>query len=108
MKIRKQLWLWLLLPVQLATAQNPVHLSDCQQWAREQHPLLRQNELYRQMSALKLVNNQTNYLPQVELKAQAVYLSDVTHLPVELPGMAISSVSKDQYKAYLDVRQNPC
>ena len=106
MKIRKQLWLWLLLPVQLATAQNPVHLSDCQQWAREQHPLLRQNELYRQMSALKLENNQTNYLPQVELKAQAVYLSDVTHLPVELPGMAISSVSKDQYKAYLDVRQN--
>lgn len=106
MKIRKQLVLWFLLPVQMVLAQEPVHLTDCQQWAREQHPLLKQKELYQQMSELKLENNQTNYLPSLNLNAQATYQSDVTHVGISLPGVNIPTVSKDQYKMYLDVKQN--
>lgn len=106
MKIRKQFVLWFLLPAQIVLAQEPVHLSDCQQWAREQHPLLKQKELYQQMSELKLENNQTNYLPSLNLNAQATYQSDVTHVGISLPGVNIPTVSKDQYKMYLDVKQN--
>lgn len=106
MKIRKQLVLWLLLPAQLVLAQGPVHLSDCQQWAREEHPLLKQKELYRQMSELKLENNKTNYLPNLDLNAQATYQSAVTYVDVPIPNVDIPSVSKDQYKMYVDVKQN--
>jgi len=106
MKNRKLILWWFLFPVQLVCAQEPVHLSDCQRWAREQHPFLKQEELYRKMSELNLANNSTDYLPQVILNAQATYQSDVTHLGVSLPGLSIPTVSKDQYKAYLDVKQN--
>lgn len=98
--------LWLLLPVQLVMAQGPVSLDDCQQWAREQHPLLKQEELYRQMSEMKRKNLENNYLPQINLNAQATYQSDVTQIGISMPGIDFPGVSKDQYKAYLDVRQN--
>ncbi|MGD9931616.1 MAG: TolC family protein [Mangrovibacterium sp.] len=104
--IRKQVLLWLLLPVQLVMAQGPVSLDDCQQWAREQHPLLKQEELYRQMSEMKRKNLENNYLPQINLNAQATYQSDVTQIGISMPGIDFPGVSKDQYKAYLDVRQN--
>jgi outer membrane protein TolC len=106
MKTRKRLVLWLLLPAQLVLAQKPVTLNDCQQWAREYHPLLEQQDLYEQIMDLKLENNRTNYLPQVGLNAQATYQSDVTEIGLSLPSVDIPEVAKDQYKLYLDVKQN--
>lgn len=106
MKTRISLIMSLLLSVQLLFAQPKVTLSDCQVWARDVHPLLKQKELYQKMSALKLDNIQTAYLPQLGINAQASYQSDVTHVGISLPGVNIPTVSKDQYKAYLDVRQN--
>jgi outer membrane protein TolC len=97
--------LWLLFPAQLF-AQEPVHLSDVQDWAREQHPLLKQKELYQKMGELKLENIESVYLPQIQFNAQATYQSDVTGIDISMPGVSIPQVSKDQYKMYLDVRQN--
>lgn len=106
MRKHELLLFMLLLPVKFAFAQNAVTLSDCQEWAREQHPLLDQKELYQQISELNLENNETNYLPQVIMKAQATYQSDVTKVGLSMPGINIPTVSKDQYKIYLDVNQN--
>ncbi|MGD9556915.1 MAG: TolC family protein [Mangrovibacterium sp.] len=99
------LWMLLMLPATL-DAQHPVSLDDCQAWARETHPLLEQKDLYEKMSSLKQENHQTANLPQVLLNAQATYQSDVTKIGVEIPGADIPEQEKDQYKAYLDVRQN--
>lgn len=99
------LWMLLMLPATL-DAQHPVGLDDCQAWARETHPLLKQKDLYEKMSNLKQENNQTANLPQVLLNAQATYQSDVTKVGIEIPGADIPEQEKDQYKAYLDVRQN--
>lgn len=106
MKIGKQLMLWLLLPTQLVLAQEQVTLTDCQNWAREYHPLLEQQSIYQQILELKLENNRTNYLPQLNLNAQATYQSDVTEIGLSLPSVNIPKVAKDQYKLYLDVKQN--
>ncbi|WP_372775141.1 TolC family protein [Mangrovibacterium sp.] len=106
MKIRSIILLCLLLPLQVLKAQQPVSLNECQEWAREAHPFLKQLEIYRQMSSLKLENIQTAWLPQIDLNAQASYQSAVTHIGISLPGVDIPTVSKDQYKAYLDVKQN--
>ena len=106
MKTRKLLFLWFLLPAQLVPAQQPVTLSDCQHWAREYHPLLEQQEIYRQMNELNLENNRRNYLPRVGLNAQATYQSDVTEIGLSLPSVNLPEVAKDQYKLHLDVKQN--
>lgn len=105
MKTITLMLLWLFIPVQLLMAREPVTLEQCQQWARENHPVLRQSELYRQMLDLKNASNSTTNLPQVTLNGQATYQSDVTKIGVSLPNMNIPTVDKDQYKLYLDLRQ---
>ncbi len=104
----KNLFLWMLLMIQgtFINAQEPVTLSNCQDWARETHPLLKQKELYETMSDLKQENNRTANLPKLLLNTQATYQSDVTKVGIELPGVTIPEQAKDQYKAYLDARQN--
>lgn len=106
MKYEKSLLMLLLLLFAVSLqAQQLVSLNDCQQWARDAHPLLKQKDLYRQMSELKLDNVQAAWFPQLGLNAQATYQSDVTHIGISLPGVTIPTVSKDQYKAYLDLKQ---
>ena len=86
-------------------AQETVTLEQCQQWARENHPVLKQSELYQQILDLKNENNATAFLPQLTLNGLATYQSDVTKIGISIPGMNIPTVDKDQYKFYLDLKQ---
>jgi outer membrane protein TolC len=105
MKTIKLLFVMLLFPGPFLLAQEAVTLEQCQNWARENHPALKQLEIYQQMLNLKNENNSTNYLPQVTLNGQATYQSDVTKVGISLPNMSIPAVDKDQYKVYLDLKQ---
>lgn len=105
MKTIKLLFVALLFPVHLLLAQEAVTLEQCQNWARESHPALKQLDLYQQILDLKNENNTTSYLPQVNLNGQATYQSDVTKIGISLPNMKIPTVDKDQYKFYLDLKQ---
>lgn len=97
--------LLLLLSLQ-AAAQDPLlSLDSAQQQARQNYPLLRQLEVQDNITRLQLRNIKTNYLPQVELNGQATYQSAVTSIPIKLPNMDIPELSKDQYKATIDVKQ---
>lgn len=105
MKTIKLLFIALLFPVHLLIAQEAVTLEQCQNWARENHPTLKQLDLYQQILDLKNENNATSFLPQVNLSGQATYQSDVTKIGISIPNMAIPTVDKDQYKFYLDLKQ---
>lgn len=105
MKTIKLLFIFLALQAQLLGAQETVTLEQCQQWARENHPALKQLEIYQQILDLKNQNNSTSYLPQVTLNGQATYQSDVTKIGISIPNMNIPTVDKDQYKLYLDLKQ---
>ncbi len=105
MKTIKLLFLGLLLPVHLVMAQETVTLEQCQQWARENHPVLKQSGFYQQILDLKNENNTAVFLPQVTLNGQATYQSDVTKIALSMPGINIPTVDKDQYKFYLDLKQ---
>jgi outer membrane protein TolC len=105
MKTTKLMFVVLLLPVQLLMAQEAVTLEQCQNWARENHPVLKQMDLYQQILALKNENNATSFLPQVNLNGQATYQSAVTKIGISIPNMNIPTVDKDQYKFYLDFKQ---
>ena len=105
MKTIKLLFLGLLLPAHLLMAKETVTLEQCQQWARENHPVLKQSGLYQQILDLKNENNTAVFLPQVTLNGQATYQSDVTKIALSMPGINIPTVDKDQYKFYLDLKQ---
>src|SRR5665647_3916679 len=105
MKTIKLLFIVLLFPAHLLMAQETVTLKQCQDWARENHPVLKQLDLYQQILDLKNENNATSFLPQVNLNGQATYQSAVTKIALSLPGIKIPTVDKDQYKFYLDFKQ---
>ncbi len=105
MKTIKLLFIFLVLQGYQLRAQEPVTLEQCQTWARENHPVLKQSGLYKQILDLKNENNATTFLPQVTLNGQATYQSDVTKIPISIPNMTIPTADKDQYKFYLDLKQ---
>jgi outer membrane protein TolC len=81
-------------------------LDSCQSLARKNHPLLRQAGIIDQISELNQQNIQTLNLPQFDLTARASWQSDVTQLALKIPGFAgPEPLSKDQYKAYIDIKQ---
>lgn len=105
MKTIHLLFIMLLCPAHFLMAQEIVTLEQCQLWARENHPVLKQSALYQKILALKNENNATSILPQVTLNGQATYQSDVTRVGISIPNMNIPTADKDQYKIYLDLRQ---
>lgn len=74
-------------------------------WARENYPNLKHAQIRKEISDLQKENNHTGYLPRVLLNGQATYQSDVTGIGLALPNISIPAVSKDQYKAYAEIRQ---
>jgi outer membrane protein TolC len=97
--------LLLLLSLQVSAQEQFLSLDSAQQSARRNYPLLKQKQVLDDITRLQIRNIKTNYLPQVELNGQATYQSEVTQIPIKLPGMNIPELSKDQYKATIDVKQ---
>lgn len=89
----------------LVKPQSTLTLDDCYSKARENYPLIKQKEYLAQSRDYSVGNIWRGYFPQINLSGQATYQSDVTSLPIAIPGMKIESLSKDQYKAVADVSQ---
>lgn len=94
----------LLTSVNIA-AQRVITLETCYQKARENYPLIKQYQLIEKSKEYNLSNASKGYLPQISLSAKASYQSEVTKIPIEIPGMNIKGLSKDQYSATIDVNQ---
>ena len=105
--MKRLLFFILLFSVSL-TAQTveKLTLDDCYTWATENYPLAKQRGLIKQNTALTINTLEKNYLPQIELNAQGSYQSEVTQFSLDIPGVkGPTPLSKDQYKATLDVKQ---
>jgi outer membrane protein TolC len=106
----KRLILFFTLFYQITFAQtvDKLTLEDCYRMAQESFPLLKQKGLIQSSNALNINTLEKNYLPQIEFGAQATYQSEVTafNLDLPIPGFkAPTPLSKDQYKATLDIKQ---
>ncbi|OIP04687.1 MAG: hypothetical protein AUJ97_02385 [Bacteroidetes bacterium CG2_30_32_10] len=100
--------LLLLLFSQLVFGQNTepiLSLEYCYTEAISNYPLIKQKDLLKTSTEYKIKNLNVNYLPQVFLNGQATYQSDVTELPIKMPGVSIPELNKDAYKVTLDVNQ---
>lgn len=88
-----------------AAQEQHLSLDSAWQYARQYYPLLKQQQVVDEVTALQLRNIRTNYLPQVELGGKATYQSDVTSIPIKLPNVNIPAPAKDQYNVELLVKQ---
>ena len=82
-----------------------VTLGQCKAWARDNYPVIKQYDLVRQSRRLTAGNAAKAWLPQVGMSGTASYQSDVTTIPVDIPGVDIPTIGKDQYDVNLTVSQ---
>jgi len=80
-------------------------LEECYTLARQNYPLTKQRELILKSKDYTVQNASKGYLPQISINGQATYQSDVTEIPIKLPGVTVPSLSKDQYKIYGEINQ---
>lgn len=86
-------------------SQEKLSLEQCYALAEKNYPLAKQNDLLLKQNALDLEIINLEKLPKLDFLAQASYQSDVTSLPISIPGTTVEPPNKDQYKATVSLNQ---
>ena len=73
--------------------------------ARENYPAIKRYKIIEATEGYLASNAGKGYLPQITLSAKGTYQSDVTSVPVNIPGVTIPTLSKDQYGVTLNIEQ---
>lgn len=87
-------------------------LEECRRMARENYPEIRRYELIERTRDYDLSNAARAWLPQIRLTGQATLQSSSTTLPerfepfLELGGIEMPGMDKDQYMVAVEVSQN--
>ena len=89
----------------VAGAYAQITLEECQRKTQDNYPLVHQYGLVEKTKEYNLENAAKGYLPQFALSAKTSYQSDVTEIPVKLPGVDLKGLSKDQYQVMLELQQ---
>jgi outer membrane protein TolC len=96
----------LALPTTPALADDPaITLAALMEAGRRSHPTLAKRPLLAESLAIQDDQIDQIYWPHLSLGAQATWQSDVTSLPISVPGIAITPPAKDQYKVTLELQQ---
>ncbi|WP_426324718.1 TolC family protein [Pedobacter sp. R-06] len=88
-----------------AQTAGKLSLQDCYQLAEQNYPLVKQRELITKTADYTIENIRKGLLPQLNIYGQATYQSEVTAIPIKLPGVTIPVLSKDQYKLFAEINQ---
>lgn len=86
-------------------AQTTITLNECYTLADAYYPFAVQKDIQQQITNEAIAKINAVWQPQIYLNAQATYQSDVTSLGLSIPGIEVQELSKDQYKATLDISQ---
>jgi outer membrane protein TolC len=84
-------------------SQSVLTLKECIERAEANYPLTMRRGLLEKVRTFSLENASKGSLPSVNLGGHATYQSDVTRIPVEMPG--VEPLSKDQYRVFAEVSQ---
>lgn len=103
-KKRYMVWLLFLLLFSPQIAAQ-VTLEQCYDSARVNYPVIRQLDLLERTRQFSIENIKRAFLPQLTLSAKASWQSDVTKLPLEIPGLDIDWMDQDQYQLVLELKQ---
>lgn len=83
-----------------------VHLDSCELWAKQQYPLRAKFGLISEKEVFLVQQAKRLRQLQVQLAGQATYQSEVTELPISLPGIVVPELSRDQYRLYTEFSQS--
>jgi outer membrane protein TolC len=89
----------------LLIGQEKLTLSDCYGFLNQNYPLIKKQALLESQSEVQKEAIRTSSLPRIELNGQATYQSEVIQFPLDIPGISIEPLNKDQYKATIDIFQ---
>lgn len=89
----------------VAQTADRLSIDSCYQYAKNNYPLIKQQELIEKTKQYSIDNATKGYLPQLAINGQATYQSDVIQIPISLPNMTVPTLSKDQYKIYAEINQ---
>jgi outer membrane protein TolC len=95
--------LFLITLAESLAAQPVLTLPECHERAMAHYPLIRQRELLETSKSYSLDNAAKGYFPLINIGGQATYQSEVTQIPVEMPG--VDPLDKDQYRIYGEIAQ---
>jgi outer membrane protein TolC len=84
---------------------SQLSIDACQEKARANYPVIKRYGLIEQSKEYNLSNASKGYLPQFQVNARATYQSDVVKLPIDIPGIDIPTLPKDQYQATIEAGQ---
>jgi outer membrane protein TolC len=84
---------------------DKLSLGEAFSIAEQYYPFWQQKDLIKENNLLGQQILSNNYLPQLSLSAQATYQSEVTKMPISIPGFTVASASKDQYKVVAELNQ---
>ena len=87
------------------TQSEPLTLAQCYELVRQNYPLIKSRELVKQTGEYSIDNAKTAWLPNISLNAQYTNQSDVTSVPLKIPGQIIPQIDKNQYKVYAEASQ---
>lgn len=102
---KKHLFIALLFLGIAFPSQGQLTIEQCYERARQNYPQIKLYDLIAQSRDYSLQNASRGYLPQFAVTAKATYQSEVTKIPVTLPGIEIPTLHKDQYQAVAEVSQ---
>ncbi|MCO6175918.1 TolC family protein [Flavobacterium sp. NRK F10] len=101
--MKKSVFLFSILCFFLNGNAQELHLEKCLEEVSKNYPLLKQKEIEIEINNINNDLIQQDWNPKISINGQATYQSDVTS--ISAPGINSPELSKDQYKAYLDVSQ---
>ena len=87
------------------TASGQLTIEQCYEKARDNYPLVSRYKLIEQSEGYNLQNASKGYLPQFSLSAKATYQTEVTAIPVSIPGIDVPTIRKDQYQVVAGLSQ---
>ena len=89
----------------VGTSRAQVTLERCKELARDNYPVIKRYGLVERSRRLTVENAAKAWLPQAVVGGTASYQSDVTAIPVDIPGVDIPALSKDQYDVNVTISQ---
>ncbi len=106
MSARRTIFIILSWTAATLAAFGQLTIDRCYELARENYPLIRQYELIARSERYDLENASKAYLPQLSLTGRATYQTEVTTIPLSIPGYEIPTLGKDQYQLQAEVSQS--
>ncbi len=102
---KKNMLVLIMLAAILSDAYSQITIEECHRNAAAHYPLSRQYRLIDLTEEYSLESAASGYLPRVSFSAKGTYQSEVTEIPLSIPGIEAEKIDKDQYQAAFEVSQ---